>query len=166
MKTLGERIREIRNDRKMTQQEFSEILSLSRPFISRIETNKEIPSQSTLKLISQLFKVNFLWLVDESADKYDLPNDINVKLEWIHYKEAIDTLHFILTNIHIPFSSEKYYVKQIYDILRQIKWVLNREDNYLDFETLDNVYSQIGEYIENALSAINTEDKNQLLEDE
>ena len=166
MKTLGEKIREIRNDRKMTQQEFADTLSLSRPFISRVETNKEVPSQSTLKLISQLFKVNFSWLVDESTDKYELPNDINVKLELIHYKDAIDTLYFILANINVPFSSEKYYVKQIYDILRAIKWIVNREDNHLDFEILDNVRFQIGEYIENALSAINTEDKNQLLEDE
>ena len=69
--TLGYRIKEIRTDNKMTQKEFAEVLSVSRPFISRVEADKETPSDSLLKLIAATFKIQLNWLKYGEGHKED-----------------------------------------------------------------------------------------------
>ena len=54
MGTLGHRIKEIRSEQSLTQQQFADSISVSRPFISRVEADKENPSDSLLKLISAI----------------------------------------------------------------------------------------------------------------
>lgn len=70
MESIGERIKQIRQDRKLSQQEFAEKLSVSRSFISRVEHNKENPSETLLKLISWSFSCNLDWLTNGSGNKY------------------------------------------------------------------------------------------------
>lgn len=63
MTTLGERIKVVRKENKLTQQEFSKKLRLSRPSISEIEHNKYTASKQTVLLISILFNVDEEWLL-------------------------------------------------------------------------------------------------------
>lgn len=55
--SMGERIKEIRKRNQLKQAEFASRVCLSRPFISRIENDKEIPSRTAIRLISILFDI-------------------------------------------------------------------------------------------------------------
>ena len=67
--TLGERIKEIRKDNKLTQKEFADKISVSRPFISRIEADKEKPSETLMKLISATFGIELDWIMQGTGYK-------------------------------------------------------------------------------------------------
>ena len=60
---VGERIKEIRKKNKLTQQEFSSMICVSRPHISGIEHGKYQPSKTIIRLISIVFDVNEEWLL-------------------------------------------------------------------------------------------------------
>lgn len=59
---LAERIKKVRTDLHLTQQEFADRISVSRSFVSRMESGKEKPSNSLLKLIALEFDVATDWL--------------------------------------------------------------------------------------------------------
>ena len=46
MRTFGEKLKEIRKSRNMTQENFAELLGTSKQVISRYETNQRIPKIS------------------------------------------------------------------------------------------------------------------------
>lgn len=62
MSTIGERIKTVRQVACMTQQEFSQTICVSQPFLSMVENGKERPSKITIRLISILFQIDESWL--------------------------------------------------------------------------------------------------------
>lgn len=66
--TLGERIRNIREEKGLSLRKLSEIAGISASLLSQIETNKVDPSLSTLHKIAQGLGIPplFLFLLDES----------------------------------------------------------------------------------------------------
>lgn len=62
MLTLGERVRSIRKNANLTQAELAAELCISRPYLNRLENNKENPSGTLLRLISVLFKIDEEWI--------------------------------------------------------------------------------------------------------
>ena len=73
--TIGEKIKRIRTDNKLTQQEFADKLYVTRGAVSKWETGSGIPNLESIKLICETFKisidylVNTKQLVDELIDK-------------------------------------------------------------------------------------------------
>lgn len=61
--TVGERIKEIRKDRNLTQEAFSLKIKLSRNFISQIESGTKVASPRTIKDICREFNINEDWLI-------------------------------------------------------------------------------------------------------
>jgi len=59
---LGERIRQIRQKRKMTQDVFVQLLGITRGHLSTIETGRAVPSNQLIKSICREYKVNEKWL--------------------------------------------------------------------------------------------------------
>jgi transcriptional regulator with XRE-family HTH domain len=64
MRTIGERIKEIRKSNTLTQSEFAEKVCVSRPHITNIENNKENPSSMLIRLISLLFSISEDWIIN------------------------------------------------------------------------------------------------------
>ena len=60
--TTGEKIKQIRISHLETQEYFAEKIGISRPHLSKIENGKENASDSVLKLISQLYGTDYVWL--------------------------------------------------------------------------------------------------------
>lgn len=58
MKTLGERIRERREELDLSLREFSKQLGCSAPFISDVELGRRFPSDEMLTNISKVLKVS------------------------------------------------------------------------------------------------------------
>lgn len=59
---LGQRIKQIRNSKKLTQDEFADILGLTKNFISLIETGNRTPSDRTISDICREFNISEVWL--------------------------------------------------------------------------------------------------------
>lgn len=59
---MNERIKMIRKNLNMTQDEFSAKIGLSRNFIAQIESGTKFPSDRTIKDICRKFSVNEEWL--------------------------------------------------------------------------------------------------------
>ena len=69
MKTLGEKIAGLRQEKNMTQQAFADVMGVTRQAISNWERNKTEPDVAALKKIGQIFGV----------DMNDLLTDIHLE---------------------------------------------------------------------------------------
>jgi transcriptional regulator with XRE-family HTH domain len=60
--TVNRRIKKLRKELKMTQNEFSAVITISAGQLACIETEKRIVNDRTIKLICDSFKANDIWL--------------------------------------------------------------------------------------------------------
>lgn len=67
---MNERIKTIREDRKLSQSEFADMLDLKRNSISLIELGKRNPSDRTINDICREFSVNEHWLRTGDGEPY------------------------------------------------------------------------------------------------
>lgn len=110
------RIKNIRKNLKLTQEEFGNRLGVSRNVITNIESGRVVPKESFLKLISKEFNVSKEWLENGS----DVPDenalsDQDIKLADIFAKLTLDK------------SSKK--IKKIKNLIETISEL---EEEYID----------------------------------
>lgn len=67
---MNERIKTIREDKKLSQAEFADMLNLKRNSISLIELGKRNPSDRTINDICKVFSVNEHWLRTGEGEPY------------------------------------------------------------------------------------------------
>lgn len=67
---MKDRIKTLRKDQDMTQEEFSSKIGLSRNFIAQLESGTKIPSDRTIKDVCRVFDVNEDWLRTGKGDPY------------------------------------------------------------------------------------------------
>lgn len=81
-KSLGQRIKEIRKSRGLTQPALAELVSVDSKYISRIETGSSYPSLDTLESIAKSLDVDVkeLFSLSHLKDKDELIAKINQKL--------------------------------------------------------------------------------------
>lgn len=70
--TIGERIKQIRMEAKLTQKDFADALGIKQSNISTIEKNISNPSLTLIKLICLKYKVSEKWLVDGIGERSSL----------------------------------------------------------------------------------------------
>ena len=68
---MRNRIKEVRNDRKLSQADFGKELSISRSAVCKIESGENAPSEQTLQLICNRYSVNMEWLKTGNGEKYE-----------------------------------------------------------------------------------------------
>lgn len=75
--TIGERIKQIRKDAKLTQKEFGAAIDVQRLVVASWEQGQKQPGRARLYVIAERFKVNPQWLIDGTGDIYraDALND-------------------------------------------------------------------------------------------
>lgn len=61
---IGNRIKEVRKESKLTQSEFGGKIGISLSGVSSLEIGKNTPSEQTIRAICSEFNVNRDWLVD------------------------------------------------------------------------------------------------------
>lgn len=66
--TLGEKIKMLRKDRKWSQAELADRLSVHVTHISRLETDRYAPSLDLLRKLAQIFEVTTDYLLYEQMD--------------------------------------------------------------------------------------------------
>ena len=65
---LGERIRNIRYNNNISQVEMAKILEINRNYLSRIETNKSLPTAEVLTKLAEKFNVSIDSLLEINLD--------------------------------------------------------------------------------------------------
>ncbi|MBR2214869.1 MAG: helix-turn-helix transcriptional regulator [Selenomonadaceae bacterium] len=79
---MKERIKKLRQDASLTQQQFSERLHVSRNNIAGYETGIRVPSEAVISLICREFHVKEAWLRTGEGDMYEPESeDISSLLE-------------------------------------------------------------------------------------
>lgn len=69
MKTINERIKELRINLQLNQTDFGNAIGLTKSRISAYEKNEDIPDR-TMKSICREFKVDYFWLRDGVGDMF------------------------------------------------------------------------------------------------
>ena len=81
-KSLGERIKQIRLNKNLTQQAFAKPLGIDQSFLSELENSKYPPSKPLLLAISYVYQININWLLtgEEKIKKpiYEIPEKDNL----------------------------------------------------------------------------------------
>lgn len=170
--TLGERIKEIRKDNKLTQKEFADKISVSRPFISRIEADKEKPSESLMKLISATFGIELDWIAQGTGYKESqlkttnkILQNVDVLsldgLDQIDFAECASLLAHILT-VHTKRNSEQYFKNSIHSILSVLNSFFNRPDvTEYEKEDIEVIVTYIEKKLKEAVETFKKEDLNE-----
>lgn len=170
--SLGERIREIRKDNELTQKEFADKISVSRPFVSRIEADKEKPSESIIKLISATFGIELNWITQGIGYKESQIKTTNkiIKnmdflelegLDRIDFAECSSLLAHILT-ANTKFNSEQYFKNRIHSILCVLNSFFNRIDvNEYENEDIEVIMAYIEKKLNEAVEAFKNENLNE-----
>lgn len=87
MKTLGEKIRALREERDMTGRELAKVLSVSPSTLSQYESNTRIPSDDVKIKICDYFNVSVDYLLGR-ADKPSSPevnDDDDIRIEDLNF---------------------------------------------------------------------------------
>lgn len=66
---FGERLKELRNNKKMSQSELAEFAGLHYTQIGRYEKNKSLPSSDILKKLADLFSVSIDYLIEGTTEE-------------------------------------------------------------------------------------------------
>lgn len=92
---LGEKLKELRKEHNLSQQQFADLLHVSRQAVSRWETKKAEPDIETLKKISQIFKVTVDHLIGNDEEEADLtPHDMEtIQKHYPEYAEYLEALN-------------------------------------------------------------------------
>ena len=73
--TFGERIKELRKYKNMTQQEFADKLKIKRPTIANYEADRVEPSSAVIAGICREYGVNEIWLRSGEGDMLQAMNE-------------------------------------------------------------------------------------------
>lgn len=132
--TIGNRIKEIRMINKMTQQQFADSLGVSRPHMSKIESNKEKASESVLRLICQLYNVDYGWIqTGNQSTQISLSYIANMQNRVkenhdLKIGKTVNILVDVLKKENVKNNSRKYYIEHIGCILEAMNNFFSRPD--------------------------------------
>ena len=70
MNTIGERLKRIRKDQKLTQKDFADMIGVKRNTVAMYETDRNIPLDAVINSICSKFAVNESWLRSGEGDPY------------------------------------------------------------------------------------------------
>ncbi len=104
---LGEKIKQLRKRKGISQEELATMLKINRNYLSRIETGKSEPTSSILKNIAVIFSVDTNSLLDISGSESNTTDKIKYIVENCKYLHDKD-LDFI---VRIMTVMREEYVK-------------------------------------------------------
>lgn len=106
--TTGQKIRRIREDAKLNQEQFAELLNVTRQSVSKWESDKNFPETNRLIFLCNNFDVSIEYLLDENITEIEKQKDA------YSYEEIID--------IHKDIN--KHQRKRVLKLLERVAGVL------------------------------------------
>ena len=163
MRTIGEKIREIRTSHVLTQENFAKSLGISRPHLSKIESNKENASDSVIKLICKLYNVSYEWLTTDTED-ISISIDMDALSKGMSLNQTLRLGSItriaadILENKKVYTTSRSYFLKNIEAIFESLKKFYGRSDiQKCDDQDIEIVCAYIEKRMNAALEAFKNE---------
>ena len=96
--SFGQKLKEIRKERLLNQEQMSDLLSMEQPTYSRYETDKNSPSLDLITRVVEVFGVSFEWLMQGNGATINFENGTHT-IGAVHAdnyyaipKDVIDTL--------------------------------------------------------------------------
>ncbi|WP_218184409.1 helix-turn-helix domain-containing protein [Thermoanaerobacter thermocopriae] len=117
MSTLGERIKQLRLEHGMTQEEFGKLFGVTKYSISLYESNKTSPSDEIKKKIAEYFNVSMDWLMgltdvrkpfipENYKEKYKI-----TKRDMLQYENFIQHVNAFLWMIKLQRKTRKNFLE-------------------------------------------------------
>lgn len=170
--SIGENLKKIRKEKKLTQQKLAEEMNISRSYLSDIENNRKNPSSKTLDSLAEKLNVSMLYLTTGKKTLNDLSNtEINDRFSSV--TSAINKQQEYLqsdlaSNFQEPLNSELSLVETIYlisainflkgsssedvivltDILGNINRSLGNEEDFTQEELLEFIEEETKKFKE------------------
>lgn len=160
MNTINDRIKEIRKNNKLNQKQFAQILGISQTHISKIESNKDMPSKKLQKLMCIEFNINEHWLEtgEGSINHSKLNEDIIVnesiiktknylqnasKSEKVLYANLLSELPKLLSNLNLSrFKDNNEYENQVLNTIFDVFVQFMKYVDFLNDKTNDLLGSE------------------------
>ncbi len=103
MSNIGERVKELRKDKKLSQGKFGANLGLSRSHICNIEKGTRSLNKQTISQICSVYNINRQWLLEgvgvmykDELDKYNIDDEDVKKFMSLFLKADKITQEFVL----------------------------------------------------------------------
>lgn len=122
---LSNQVKFLRNQKRITQKELSQIINVSQQTVGSWESGRTTPDEDNIKKLANLFGVSIDFLYG-----YDIP-------EWADMHDALDLDKMLESNVTMTYGGEKLSTaekQRVKDILTGIFWERSqnerqREDN-------------------------------------
>ncbi len=105
--TFGQKLKKLRNDNNLTQEQLAEMIFVTRTAISKWETDNGYPSIDSLKAISNLFSIS----IDELISDADIENKKVIDEKNARKMYFIAIAFLVLT---VLFTLLAYFLKKTY----------------------------------------------------
>lgn len=122
-KTIGERIRQVRRDKKMNQTDFGKTISVSQNYLSAIEKNDNLATDKIIKLICLIYGVSEDWLRNGEGPMYSA--------------EDSDSERFRQAATGIEMADDKRAMAAL-----EVYWSLSPEDRKIIWKMFDQIYEK------------------------
>ena len=99
---LGEKIKQLRKSKGISQEELASMLKINRNYLSRIETGKSEPTSSILKNIAEIFSV-----------------DLNSLLDITNEDKNTDKIKYIVENCKFLHDKDLDFIVRIMSVMRE-----------------------------------------------
>lgn len=127
--TLGEKIRAIRKDKKLTLKDLTQLVGLSKSTVSDIECGKANPSITTLEKLSKAFNMNVDDILNYDKNSNSVITKEKTSNENIRFNDPVEAMEFILNqpsimnfgNFDVSKLSDEDKINFANDMLDMIK---------------------------------------------
>lgn len=127
MSLLGDKIKEIRINNKLTQQELADKLYVSDKTISSWECNRTVPEIDMLLKISNIFDINFYFLIDDDyCNKIPIEIEVKLKVDLNEYNRLFKLIANNREQIEV-YQKDIYYVPTFKNFDNE--WLRIRKEN-------------------------------------
>lgn len=99
---LGEKIKQLRKSKGISQEELASMLKINRNYLSRIETGKSEPTSSILKHVAEIFGI-----------------DLNSLLDITDEDKNTDKVKYIVDNCRYLHDKDLDFIVRIMSIMRE-----------------------------------------------
>ncbi len=117
VKTLGERLFQLRNEKRLTQEELAERLMIGRQTISKWELNKSVPSTENLIQLAEIYEVSLDYLIKGQQSENEI-SDAQKDMEKVQDNEKSETENRSLSYENInPNKKTKWMMIPIFALI-------------------------------------------------
>ena len=132
MVTLGEKIKKLREEANLTQEELADMLYVSNKTISSWEVNRTMPDVNMLFKLSSLFKCNLYTLLDNNIyNNEPIEIEVKLKINETDYKKIKNLLESKSDNIKEVKEIDTYFLTPLNKYNQECLRIRLEDNKYL-----------------------------------